>query len=59
MCRDVVLVLVVVVVVYVGRRWRWVQGNINLGTGRTAIEIAAGGNHTCARLDTDEIKVSR
>lgn len=52
-----VLLLVVVVVDCVGRCWRE-QANIDLGTDRTAIEIAAGGNHTCARLDTNEIKVS-
>ena len=56
--RDVVLLVVLVLVlVRVGRCWRE-QGNIDLGTDRTAIEIAAGGNHTCARLDTNEIKVS-
>lgn len=29
---------------------------INLGTGRTAIKVAAGGTHTCALLDTNEVK---
>jgi alpha-tubulin suppressor-like RCC1 family protein len=30
--------------------------SIALGTGRTAIQIAAGGSHTCALLDTHQIK---
>lgn len=29
---------------------------VNLGTGRTAKAVAAGENHTCAILDTDEVK---
>jgi alpha-tubulin suppressor-like RCC1 family protein len=29
---------------------------VDLGTGRTAIEIASGGNHTCARLDNGLVK---
>ncbi|WP_437809070.1 RCC1 domain-containing protein [Sorangium sp. So ce1078] len=29
---------------------------VNLGTGRTAKAIAAGGSHTCAILDTNEVK---
>ena len=29
---------------------------INLGTGRTASQIAAGGQYTCARLDTNDVK---
>ena len=29
---------------------------VNLGTGRTATAIAAGGNHTCAILDTAAVK---
>jgi alpha-tubulin suppressor-like RCC1 family protein len=29
---------------------------VNLGTGRTAKAIAAAGHHTCALLDTDQIK---
>eukprot|EP00903_Cladosiphon_okamuranus_P005702 g5662.t1 len=29
---------------------------INLGTGRTAVEVAAGGNHTCAILDNSDVK---
>lgn len=32
------------------------QAPINLGTGRTAIEVAAGGNHTCAILDNSDVK---
>ncbi|MCP4757302.1 MAG: hypothetical protein GY866_41090 [Proteobacteria bacterium] len=31
-------------------------GSINLGTGRTAVEISAGENHTCARLDNATIR---
>lgn len=33
------------------------QFAIDLGTDRTAIEVTAGGNHTCARLDNDDVKV--
>ncbi|CAN0382815.1 unnamed protein product, partial [Hapterophycus canaliculatus] len=29
---------------------------IELGAGRTAIEVTAGGNHTCALLDNDDVK---
>ena len=29
---------------------------IDLGTGRTALVIATGGNHTCARLDNNSVK---
>ena len=29
---------------------------INLGTGRTATAISAGGSHTCAFLDNDSVK---
>ena len=29
---------------------------VDLGTGRTAIQIAVGGLHTCALLDTDQVK---
>src|SRR5690606_31156632 len=29
---------------------------VNLGTGRTAVELAAGGAHTCARLDDNTVK---
>ncbi|MBI3978179.1 MAG: tandem-95 repeat protein, partial [Chloroflexi bacterium] len=29
---------------------------VDLGAGRTAVAIAAGGNHTCARLDTGAVK---
>ncbi|CAB1113149.1 unnamed protein product [Ectocarpus sp. CCAP 1310/34] len=29
---------------------------IDLGTGRTAIEVTAGGNHTCALLDNYDVK---
>ena len=29
---------------------------LNLGTGRTAAEVVAGGNHTCARLDNGSVK---
>ena len=30
--------------------------SINLGTGRTAIAISAGTNHTCAKLDNGAVK---
>lgn len=29
---------------------------IALGTGRSALEVSAGGNHTCARLDNNTVK---
>eukprot|EP00752_Nemacystus_decipiens_P012783 g11321.t1 len=29
---------------------------IDLGTGRTVVEVAAGGNHTCAILDNSDVK---
>ena len=29
---------------------------VNLGNGRTAVEVVAGGNHTCARLDNGAVK---
>jgi alpha-tubulin suppressor-like RCC1 family protein len=29
---------------------------VNLGTDRKAVEIAAGGDHTCARLDNSDVK---
>lgn len=29
---------------------------VNLGTGRTAVEVAAGGSHTCALLDNASVK---
>jgi alpha-tubulin suppressor-like RCC1 family protein len=29
---------------------------VNLGTGRTAVTVAAGGDHTCARLDDGGVK---
>lgn len=32
------------------------QDPIDLGDGRTAVEVAAGGNHTCALLDNDDVK---
>ena len=32
------------------------SNNINLGTGRTAISISAGGTHTCAHLDNGLLK---
>ena len=31
-------------------------GKVELGTGRTAVEIAAGYSHTCARLDDGSVK---
>ena len=31
-------------------------GPVDLGAGRTAVAIAAGGNHTCARLDDDSVR---
>ena len=31
-------------------------GEVDLGTGRTAVEIAAGYDHTCARLDDGSVK---
>ena len=30
--------------------------SVNLGTGRTAMEIVTGGDHTCARLDNSSVK---
>ncbi len=30
--------------------------SVNLGSGRTAVQIAAGGSHTCAVLDDDTVK---
>lgn len=35
---------------------RPLQESIDLGTGRTAIEVTAGGNHTCALLDNSDVK---
>ena len=32
------------------------SNSINLGTGRTAISISAGGTHTCAQLDDGKLK---
>jgi alpha-tubulin suppressor-like RCC1 family protein len=29
---------------------------VNLGTGRVAVEVVAGGEHTCARLDNNQVK---
>ncbi|MFP5363580.1 MAG: hypothetical protein ACLGI5_12725 [Thermoleophilia bacterium] len=31
-------------------------GPVDLGAGRTAVALAAGGNHTCARLDDDSVR---
>ena len=31
-------------------------GTVNLGTNRTAVSVAMGGNHTCALLDGGDIK---
>ncbi|HWF25059.1 MAG TPA: hypothetical protein VG275_06415 [Solirubrobacteraceae bacterium] len=31
-------------------------GPVNLGLGRTAVALSAGGNHTCARLDTGAVR---
>lgn len=33
------------------------QNGIDLGTSRTAVHLAAGGNHTCAILDNADVKV--
>ena len=37
-------------------RWATTSQPIDLGTGRTAIAIAAGDIHTCALLDDDTVK---
>lgn len=31
-------------------------GPVNLGAGRTAMEVSAGGSHTCALLDDDTVR---
>ena len=37
--------------------WHSLQSTtVNLGTGRTAISLSAGGTHTCAQLDNDQLK---
>ncbi len=37
-------------------RWATTCPAVDLGTGRTAVAIATGANHTCALLDNDTVK---